>query len=207
MKNIFLAAAISIGLLLNSTPNIQAQVNVNINIAQQPAWGPVGHNYVQYYYIPEYNIYYDVMMNRYVYMHNSRWIHNAMLPRHLRHINLYNTHKVVVNQHNAFHYNQRHRRDYGHFRHSRNQMVWRDHRGHRPHSFAQQQRHRVEHGRNNYHRPPTQHAQRNPRIGQHERRGNSTLQQGRGQGNRQYNSNRNAHNNRPMGGNRGTHNR
>lgn len=161
MKNILLAVLVVLGTTIFATEKVTAQVNVNINIGNQPAWGPVGYDYAQYYYIPEYNIYYDVMTNRYIYMNNRRWIHNAMLPPHLRHINLFNTYKVVLNQHNPYRYNNRHMRDYGRYKNNRNQMVLRDNRRyqqHRPHKqprYDQRRDHR--------------HNQRPDRIAQNRR--------------------------------------
>ncbi|MCC8155542.1 MAG: hypothetical protein LIP01_16020 [Tannerellaceae bacterium] len=38
---------------------IQAQhvnVNININLDKQPAWGPVGYQYVDFYYFPDINV-------------------------------------------------------------------------------------------------------------------------------------------------------
>lgn len=149
------AVLIALGATTLTTQETTAQVNVNINIGSQPAWGPVGHNYVQYYYIPEYNIYYDVLTNRYVYLNNRRWIHAAMLPPHLRHIDLYRTHKVVINQHNPFRYNHRHIRDYGHYRSHRGQMVLRDDRNY--HQY------RGGHNRPPVHQPRLESA-RAPRV-------------------------------------------
>ena len=151
MKKILFAALLALGTTAFTNIEAQAQVSVNINIGNQPAWGPVGYDYVQYYYIPEYNIYYDVVSNRYIYMNNRRWIHAAMLPPHLRHIDLYRTHKVVLNQRNPYRYNDNHMRAYGRYRNDRNQMVLRDNRGYQQY-------------RNNGNRPP-QHMERGPRGG------------------------------------------
>ena len=50
MKKIILSAAILFAFVA-TTKNSQAQVKVgvNINIGSQPAWGPVGYDYVDYY--------------------------------------------------------------------------------------------------------------------------------------------------------------
>lgn len=74
----------------------KAQVNVNININSQPDWGPRGYNYVESYYLPEYDIYYNVPQRRYYYFSGNRWIHSTALPVRYRHVNFYKTHKVVL---------------------------------------------------------------------------------------------------------------
>jgi hypothetical protein len=130
MKKIILATMIAFGILGFANGEANAQVNVSINISSQPAWGPVGYNYAEYYYIPEYNIYFDIARNKYVYLNNRRWVHVAVLPPHLRHIDLYRTHKVVINQHNPFRYNDRHIREYGNYRNPRPQVALRDSRLH-----------------------------------------------------------------------------
>lgn len=51
MKKLILTFAL---ILTCSAYTMQAQrVSVNINIGSQPAWGPVGYDYVDYYYMPD----------------------------------------------------------------------------------------------------------------------------------------------------------
>jgi hypothetical protein len=52
-----------------------AQVSIQINIGSQPQWGPSGYDYARYYYMPEYDMYYDVQRGYYVY-----WDYNRMVP-------------------------------------------------------------------------------------------------------------------------------
>ena len=61
MKKLFFI--LSFGLIVGMFPagKAEAQVRININIDMQPAWGPSGYDYAEYYYIPEINIYYDVL--------------------------------------------------------------------------------------------------------------------------------------------------
>lgn len=101
-----------------------AQVSVNINISNQPAWGPVGYDYARYYYLPEYNSYYDVNSCRFMYHDRGRWITARSLPRHYGRVNLYNTYKVVINHSYApYRDNRVHVRNYGRYKHSHNQML------------------------------------------------------------------------------------
>ena len=136
MKKIIIAAVIALGIMNFTAQDARAQVSVNVNIGSQPMWGPAGYDYVQYYYIPEYNVYYDVMSRQYIYLNGQRWIHARALPPRFGHIDMYRTYKVVVNRHNPYRYNHMHMRDYGHYRGHRNQRMLRDyggHHAHRPH--------------------------------------------------------------------------
>ena len=75
----------------------EAQVHVNINIDVHPAWGPSGYNYAEYYYIPEINIYYDVIRQLYIYPNGRRWISTMYLPVDYWYYDFYSLYKVVLN--------------------------------------------------------------------------------------------------------------
>ncbi|TCK85519.1 hypothetical protein [Albibacterium bauzanense] len=79
-----------------------AQVSINVNIGSQPLWGPVGYDYVDYYYLPEIESYYYVPERQFVYLSNGRWIFSASLPSRYRGYDLYRGYKVVVNGRNAY---------------------------------------------------------------------------------------------------------
>ncbi|HSD08966.1 hypothetical protein [Flavobacterium sp.] len=104
---------IIIGLLILSASSIQAQVSVNVNIgtppppvvvvespkvvvASPPEWGPVGYDNVEYYYLPDIQMYYDIRHAQYIYLSGSHWIRTKRLPSHCRHYDLYNGYKVVL---------------------------------------------------------------------------------------------------------------
>ena len=65
MKKLFIAASLLLGFALVQPAT--AQVSVNINIGSQPVWGPVGYDYVEYYYLPDIDMYYHVPTQQYVY--------------------------------------------------------------------------------------------------------------------------------------------
>lgn len=94
----------------------KAQVNVNININSQPDWGPRGYNYVESYYLPEYDIYYNVPNRRYYYLSGSRWLYSTALPVGYRHVNLYRTHKVVLVDRYPFKRHKVHYKQYARYR-------------------------------------------------------------------------------------------
>jgi len=140
-----------------------AQVNVSINIGNQPSWGPVGYDYVRYYYIPEINVYYDVINRRYTHYHGRRWVTSRSLPSRYRNFNFYNTYKVVVNDRDPWRHHDRYRRDYGHYAHRRNQVSIRDHRSNydRPRHNDRYDNHRVE--RHENHRERSEHRKSDKR--------------------------------------------
>jgi len=61
MENIKIYIKIFIAVLLWSGPAFsQMETNVNINIVNQPIWGPTGYDQADNYYIPEIEVYYNV---------------------------------------------------------------------------------------------------------------------------------------------------
>jgi hypothetical protein len=105
---------IFVTLFLMKASIASAQVSVSFNINSQPLWGPVSYDYVEYYYLPEYDIYYDAPKAQFVYMKDNRWLFSGRLPYQYRNIDLYSTYKVVINEpkpylrndHYANHYKQ-----------------------------------------------------------------------------------------------------
>lgn len=75
-----------------------AQVNVSVNISSQPVWGPVGYSHVDYYYLPQHEVYYSVPKAQWVYLDGGNWVFASALPPRFGTINYYTTYKVVVNQ-------------------------------------------------------------------------------------------------------------
>ena len=59
--------ALIVALFLSSTPDAQIHVNLNFNIDSQPIWGPTGYDYVEYYYLPDIEVYYNVPQHRFIY--------------------------------------------------------------------------------------------------------------------------------------------
>ena len=96
MKKFLLVFLVAIGSII-SRP-VTAQVSLNINIGSQPAWGPAGYDYVEYYYLPDIETYYYVPKRQFVYLNNGKWIFATALPTRYRSYNLYSGYKVVINQ-------------------------------------------------------------------------------------------------------------
>lgn len=86
----------TIGMLLLLSATLQAQVAVNVNLGSAPQWGPVGHEKVDYYYIPDVESYYDVRSSQFIYFGGGKWVRSRQLPRQYRNYDLYNGYKVVL---------------------------------------------------------------------------------------------------------------
>lgn len=78
---------ILLGLLLTSF-TMHSQVSVNVNFGTPPVWAPADRVEVQYYYLPEVDVYYDVPAQRFIYIRNGRWYRSAALPAKYRGYNL-----------------------------------------------------------------------------------------------------------------------
>ena len=78
MKNLLkpLRIAVLSVLALVAAPAAHAQVTVSIN---PPSWGPAVSQGQQYYYIPEYQGFYDVPARQYVVLRDGRWIRTENL--------------------------------------------------------------------------------------------------------------------------------
>lgn len=85
------------GLLLFLTANSFAQVSVDIHYGP-PAWAPAAPVTVQYYYLPDLGVYYDVPAQRYIYMNRGTWIRSAVLPGRYRGYDLYQAHPVYLTE-------------------------------------------------------------------------------------------------------------
>ena len=98
MKKILLAGIMFVALAFTGQTQAQVRVGVNINIGSQPAWGPTGYDYVNYYYIPDIDIFYYVPRHEYVYFDGGRWIFTRRIPERFRAFDFYHAHKVVLNE-------------------------------------------------------------------------------------------------------------
>ena len=105
-----------------------AQFSASINIGVQPEWGPSGYDYVENYYLPDVEAYYNVPSRQFVYFDRGRWIFAASLPGRCDNYDLYSGYKVVLNGRDPWcHFNE-HRIQYAPYRFRRDQVVIRDFR-------------------------------------------------------------------------------
>ena len=126
MKNFMIALGLLIGTGLYQSSS--AQVNVNINIGSQPIWGPTGYDYVNYYYLPDLDIYYNVPLQQWIYFDGGRWITTTVLPPRYSSYDLYRMHKVVINDNQPYLRNAVYRKQYASFKGRYDQQPIRDSR-------------------------------------------------------------------------------
>lgn len=110
----------------SSTLHAQIRVNIGFNLGSQPAWGPTGYDYVDYYYLPDIDVYYSVPQHRYYYNNRGRWISSAYLPARYHSYNFYNSYKVVVNERDPWRNDNAYRQKYSSFRGRHDQQSIRD---------------------------------------------------------------------------------
>ena len=80
----------------------QPQNKSPYNIQRQPNWGPVGYDYVEYYYIPAIESYYSVPTHQFIYLDNNNWIFSPTLPPAYKNYNLYDGNVVVMNENKPY---------------------------------------------------------------------------------------------------------
>lgn len=124
MKKLFYLSLLMLSFGFVNSAN--AQVSVNINIGNQPLWGPAGYDYVRYYYMPEINVYYNVVDRQYTYMKGNKWVTKSKLPREYQRFDLYRTYKVVINDRNPWNNHRHNRNVYRGYASNHSQIVIRD---------------------------------------------------------------------------------
>ena len=60
-----------------------AQVSVQVNIGDQPEWGPAGYAYAEYYYMPDIEAYYYVPRRQFVYLSGGQVGLRSFLAAHV----------------------------------------------------------------------------------------------------------------------------
>ena len=139
MKKIIVAMFVFIAAF--SASNANAQISLNINIGQQPAWGPTGYDHVDFYYLPDINVYYDVVRAQYVYPSGNQWIYGQNLPARYRNFDIYNSYKVVVNEARPYLHNSVYVTKYAKYKGQHNQQLIRDSRDQKYFQSAQHPQH------------------------------------------------------------------
>jgi hypothetical protein len=128
MRKSFLLIAALFLMAASSNLNAQVSVGVRINLDSQPAWGPTGYDYVEYYYLPDIDVYYSVPLHRYYYFHRGRWIWGSSLPSRYRQYNVYNSFKVVANEREPWRRAKFYRDKYSPYKGRHDQQIIRDSR-------------------------------------------------------------------------------
>ena len=117
MKPYVIAALLLIAVnVASNRTEAQVRVGVNVNIGDQPEWGPVGYERAEYYYLPDIESYYYVPQRQFIYLSNGKWIFSMSLPPRYVHYDLYSGYKVVINSPRPYRYFETHRVRYAPYR-------------------------------------------------------------------------------------------
>ncbi len=156
MKKIILGFILVSGFMLQKA-DAQVRVGVNINIGDQPEWGPRGYDYAQYYYFPDIDVYYDVPRRQFIYFDGRDWEFAYSLPSYYRDFDLYRSYKVVINEPRPYLRNDEFTERYYQYRGYHNQEVIRERR--------------EENYEHNYNRYPQNRYDRDNHYGDYRRNG------------------------------------
>lgn len=94
----------------------QVHIDVSVNIGTQPEWGPTGYDHVEYYYVPDIDVYYCVPKHQFIYLEAGRWVFAASLPVRCQAYDLYRGYKVVINDSRPYLHHDVYHRKYSQYR-------------------------------------------------------------------------------------------
>jgi hypothetical protein len=117
-----------VAVFLSSTALAQISINLGFNVERQPVWGPTGYDHVEYYYLPDIEVYYNVPQHMFFYNERGRWISRSSLPPRYRGYDLYNSYKVVVNEPTPYRNHNMYREKYSSYKGHHDQQPIRDSR-------------------------------------------------------------------------------
>jgi len=126
MKKTIFTGLLMLSSFLYQSATAQAHVNLRVNIGSQPAWGPVGYDYVDYYYLPDIDAFYYVPNRQYIYQEQGRWLFSTQLPVRYNSYDIYNGYKVVVNKPTPYKYAQTYRTRYSGYKNRHDQGIIRN---------------------------------------------------------------------------------
>ncbi len=121
-------------LFITNSVDAQISINLGFNFDRQPMWGPTGYDHVEYYYLPDIEVYYNVPQQRFFYYERGVWISGSSLPYRYRNYDFYNSYKVVVNERTPYRNHISYRDKYSSYRGRHDQQSIRDSRDSRYYS-------------------------------------------------------------------------
>jgi len=151
--------ALTFAVCLAGTAEAQLSLSLGFNLDRQPVWGPTGYDHVEYYYMPDIEVYYNVPEHMFYYNEHGRWISRSSLPSRYRGYDLYNSYKVVVNERAPYRNHNIYRDKYSSYKGRHDQGAIRDsrdsryfvNRNHPEHNnWVKQQRHENGNGKGNH---------------------------------------------------------
>ncbi|MES1198106.1 MAG: hypothetical protein ABUL41_02405 [Chitinophagaceae bacterium] len=126
MKKTILIVALLVSGFVYQSASAQLRVSIRANIGVQPAWGPTGYDYVEYYYLPDIDAFYYVPKQQYIYMDRGRWQFSTSLPSRFRSYNFNTGYKVVVNEPKPYYHIENYRTQYGSYKGNHSQQTIRN---------------------------------------------------------------------------------
>lgn len=126
MRYIMIIIAAFILVYPSGTVEAQVRVGISFNLGIQPAWGPVGYDYVENYYMPDIDVYYNVPARRYYYYEGGLWIGRSRLPARFGAFDYYGAHKVIINERQPWRHHDNYKGKYQSFRNVHDQSPIRD---------------------------------------------------------------------------------
>ena len=123
-----------VAVILSTTVDAQISISFGFNFDRQPMWGPTGYDHVEYYYLPDIEVYYNVPQQRFFYYERGVWISGSSLPYRYRTYDFYNSYKVVVNERTPYRNHIVYRDRYSSYRGRHDQPSIRDSRDSRYYS-------------------------------------------------------------------------
>lgn len=93
MKKIILMSAFLMGFSILQT---KAQVHVNVNLGAPVEKAPFYNDQDDYYYMPDYGVYYNVRRRVYVYQDDGHWLYNQNLPDRYQQADYRHAHYIRV---------------------------------------------------------------------------------------------------------------
>jgi len=126
MKKTILMAALLVSGFVFQAADAQLRVSIKANIGVQPVWGPVGYDYVEYYYMPDIDAFYYVPSHQYIYQERGRWIFTTSLPYRFHNYDFNTGYKVVVNEPRPYYHAEVYRTKYAGYKGNHSQGVIRN---------------------------------------------------------------------------------
>ncbi len=111
---------------VSNISNAQVSANPKVNLDSQPAWGPAGYDYVEYYFLPAINVYYYVPQHGYYYYTKRQWFYSSSLPSLYSNYDFYNSYKIVMNERAPWRNNETHIEKYSSYKGRHDQPLIRD---------------------------------------------------------------------------------
>ena len=124
-KTTFIVAFLFTGFVFN-TATAQVNVSFKANIGVQPVWGPVRYNHVEYYYMPDIDVFYYVPNRQYIYRQRGRWVYASALPYRFHNYDVYNGYKVVINDRYPYRHADMYRTKYAQYKGHHDQEIIRN---------------------------------------------------------------------------------